>query len=767
MTTHSPSETSEPPPDSGPQHLIPSKLVVPRGHKGTVHRTRVLRQIRAARDRRLLSIVAPPGYGKTHVLAQWAAAHERSIAWLTVDDGDNDPVTLLTYLAAALGGIRPLEPGLFEAIASPAVSTRAIVGRLLTAIGGSTPPALLVIDDAHRIRDRQCLDALSEFIGHLPDGCMVALASREPVSLPFPRWRAEGWLLELGPDALAMDDHEAEELLRHLGVRLPVAGIERLTRRTEGWPALLALAALSGDRSPPGSPVAEAHVDPSIADYLRSELLADRSAEEIRFLTHTSILERLNGPLCDAVVGRQGSWAVLGQVAGSTLLVDEYGGWFRYHSLMREVLQEEFAIREPEAVAEAHRRAASWFEAAGDLDNAVSHAFAAGEVETEAALVGRAMIRNHWSGRRATTRAWLARFSDAQLLERPWLAVVAAWETMSSGDPASTEHFADLAERGSFTDQPPDGTASFESGRAMLRACMARAGADDAMRNAARAVALEPPGSRWRDLALWMLAFARLMKGDLGGADASLAEAVIASYAASSPGLSYCLLGHRALLAIDRHDWDAAGSLAEEGRALGVSGLVDGYLTSAGARVAEIRLAIHRGETTVARQQLARAASLRPILSWNAPGPAVVFMLGLARAHLALGDAAGASALLTQADGVLRRRPDLGVLPAEVAALRATFTGHVIGGGASTLTTAELRVLTMLPYYLSFKEIGDRLGVRESTVKTHAVAIYGKLDATSRGEAVERAVDAGLLEPFVVPRPVASPVAMDADRRGG
>jgi LuxR family maltose regulon positive regulatory protein len=511
---------------------------------------------------------------------------------------------------------------------------------------------------------------------------------------------------------------------------------------------LLALTALASDRSPSGRPVTEARVERSIADYLRSELLENRTEDEFRFLTHTSILERLSGPLCDAVAGRQGSSALLGHLVRSTLLVDEYGGWFRYHSLLREVLQSELAIREPQMVPELHRRAATWFASTGDLDTAVSHAFEAGDMETAAVLVGKTMVHNHWSGRRATTRAWLERFSDTDLTERPWLAVLAAWETISSGEPARTEHFAALAERGSFVGPPPDGTVSFESGRAILRACMARTGVEDVVRNATLAADLEPLGSPWRDLALWMLAFGRLMSGDSGGADEALAEAVAAAEAASSPASRYCLLGHRALLAIDRHDWAAAASLVDEGHTLGVAGLVDGYLSSVGSRVAEIRLAINGGRSMVARRELARAAGLRPILTWNAPGPSVTFLLGLARAHLAIGDASGASTLLSQAAGVLRRRPDLGVLAADARSLRATIADQAVGSSASTLTTAELRVLSLLPYYLSFKEIGDRLGVRESTIKTHAMAIYGKLHATSRSEAVERAVETGLLEPF-------------------
>ena len=198
----------------------------------------------------------------------------------------------------------------------------------------------------------ECLDALAELIGHLPDGCVVALASREPVSLPFPRWRARGLAPRARPGRAGDGRPRGRGAPGAPGRPTPRGrASRRLVRRTEGWPALLALAALAGDRSPPGRPVTDARVDRSIADYLRSELLAHRTADEMRFLTHTSILERLSGPLCDAVVGRHGSGALLGYLARSTLLVDEYGGWFRYHSLLREVLQDELAIREPETVA--------------------------------------------------------------------------------------------------------------------------------------------------------------------------------------------------------------------------------------------------------------------------------------------------------------------------------------------------------------------------------------------------------------------------------
>ena len=201
--------------------LIEAKLLVPRARPAAVRRTRLLRQLRSARDRRVTSIVAPPGYGKTSLLVQWVSQEPDSIAWLTADDGDNDPVVFLTYLAAAIDRLVPLDADIFGAIASPAVSRP---GRGRSPAGGRVAerakPVLIVIDDAHRITDRACLDALAEFITYLPDGSQVAIAGREPVALPFARWRADGSILEIGPAELAMDEQETARLGRQLGLAL-------------------------------------------------------------------------------------------------------------------------------------------------------------------------------------------------------------------------------------------------------------------------------------------------------------------------------------------------------------------------------------------------------------------------------------------------------------------------------------------------------------------------------------------------------------------
>ncbi len=324
--------------------------------------------------------------------------------------------------------------------------------------------------------------------------------------------------------------------------------------------------------------------------------------------------------MCDAVAQRRGSGRLLTDLARSTILVDEYGGSYRYHALLREALREELMTREPERVAEFHQRAATWYEAAGDIDEAIGHAFAAGDVDRAATLVGAGFHRYWWSPRRATARAWFGRFDVGALEERPWLAVLAAWEQLGAGDVMAMERLADIAERAAFEGRSPDGTASFESGRAMLRAAMSRRGAVDMLANAERAVTLEPAGGQWRDFALWMLAFARQVNGDRRGADSALLEAVAAARSAGHEGLAYCFVGHRALLAIERRDWALATELVDENAAGSASTLVEGYVSSAPACAARARVAIHRGDVAAARHELTRALGLRPLVDGDGAG---------------------------------------------------------------------------------------------------------------------------------------------------
>ena len=487
--------------------------------------------------------------------------------------------------------------------------------------------------------------------------------------------------------------------------------------------------------------------DLPIGDYLRLEVLERQTPERVAFLTQTSILEQLSGPLCDAVTGGPDSAATLRYLAHSTVLIDEYSGRYRYHPILREFLQEELHAQDPQLVTELHERASAWYESGGNLDSAIGHSLAAGDLDRAATLLSTSFLQHFWTARHATLVAWLEQFGDEELRKRPWLAVLAAYKELEVGNTAAAGHYADLAERGAFEGLPPDGTASFESGRAMLRVVMGRGGARQMLVNASFAVAQERDGP-WRPLALWFMATAERANGELEGVDELMADATGTASSSGNVGLAYSIAGDRAALAADLGDWAKAASIMEDAVAQAGDD-VKRFASAAAACGVLVRLAMRRGDVAAAHRGLEDLVPLRPKLAGQAAF-AVMSLIGFARAYLACGDPAGARAVLAQASDILRRYPGLGVLPAQVAELRRQIAAMPIGpGGASTLTAAELRVLALLPYYLSFADIGARLGVRATTIKSHALSIYGKLGASSRPEAVELAIEAGLLEPFL------------------
>jgi LuxR family maltose regulon positive regulatory protein len=720
---------------------VPTRLFdVPRSH--------VIGRLRDAHDARIVSIAAPAGYGKTTVLAQLAAGMPGRVAWVTMEESDNDAIVLFAYVAAALGRVESVPPAVLERLGEPGAPLRDIMAELLGSLARDHDPVLLVIDDVHLVRDRAALQVLTTLVEHLPSRFRVFLAGRAMPDLPFARWLAEEVVLRLGPADLAMTDEEATSLLGRRGSPLAGTEVRRIVTEMHGWPALLALAGADARRALEDGTLAPAMLSVTVTDYLSREVI-DRIAEGDRhLLLGSSVLGRLSGSECDAVLERRASGPALVRLARAALLTDEGDGWYRLHPVLRAWFRAELASAEPERVPERHRRAATWLEAHGAIDEAVAHAFASGDTDVAAAVVGRAIVPQEWKSQRPLARAWLQRFDDDVLVRLPWLAVDGAWQELYAGDLVRMEHLAQIAERGVCADAPPDGTPSFEMARALLRAAMCRVGPEDALENGLRAVELDQPGGRWHALALWTVALARQSLGDTAGADATLGDAVASAHANRAIGLGGRLLGHRALLAEDRQQWGLAEALVDEARALQALAATEGDASAGPTLAAMARLEARRGNPSEATEILHRALLVRPSLTAAAPTLSVVSLLGLAKAHLALGDGAGAVVLLAQGRSILRLRPRLGVLGGELEDMTDAIasTPPMLARGASTLTPAELRVLALLPFYLSFKEIGERLGVKATTVKTHALSIYGKLGASTRSEAVELAVEAGLLD---------------------
>jgi LuxR family maltose regulon positive regulatory protein len=373
-----------------------------------VGRSPLIERLARGDSRPIVSVVAPAGYGKTTLLSQWAERNGQSFAWVSVEEADNDPKVLLAYVAEALDRVEPIDERVFGALASPASSVPgSVVPRLAAALSSMTSPVALVIDDVHVLHNSVARAALSVLADHVPGGSRLALAGRAGPPLRIARLRAEGRLLEIGPRDLSLTPGETSLLLRAAGVVLGEDEVAELHRRTEGWPAGLYLAALYLRE---GGPLAGAAVSFGgdyrlVSDYLESEFLSQISRRQRLFLTRTAVLERMCGPLCEAVLELHGSGAILAELARSNLLLvplDRRREWYRYHHLFRDMLLAELHRREPQLIPVLRRRAAAWCLRNGLPEEALEYSIAAGDVGTVGRLVEQLWIPTWWQGRLTT-----------------------------------------------------------------------------------------------------------------------------------------------------------------------------------------------------------------------------------------------------------------------------------------------------------------------------------------------------------------------------
>jgi LuxR family maltose regulon positive regulatory protein len=731
--------------------IFESKLRRPWVRPGIVSRAALVDRLLASDQVPVVSVVAPAGYGKTTLLSQWAERRGRT-AWVSLDERDNDPETLLACAAAALNRVEGIDPELLRTrwLGGASIAATAVT-RLVGAMSAMAEPVALVLDHVEQVSNQDCRDAVAELALHLPVGSRLAIATRDASPLPMARLRAAREVVEVGVDDLAMDASEARGLLAAVGVRLGDADHGQLIERTEGWPVGLYLAALAIKA---GGPEATAGLrfsgdDRLMAEYLGSELLSRLSADEVSFLTRTSVLERMCGALCDAMLGATGSAATLASLERSNLLLvalDRRAEWYRYHHLLQDLLVAELQRREPEIVPRLHLGASAWYEANGFPELAIDHARAAGDTDRVTRLVLDVMNPVWASGRVDTVLGWMEWFEDRNLIERcPAVAVHGALIFALLGRPAKAERWAAAAERAPPTGRLSDGS-TMEGYLAYLRAILCRDGVQEMRRDAQLAWDGLSPLSPYRVAMLHTEGLSYLLEGDLERADPIFARAFDAAMEAHALPFAPVLLAERCIVAAGRDDWPAVVALAEQAVSMVRGGEFDDYWTSALVYAWGARAAIHRGDAAAAREHVIRAASLRPLLTYALPVVSVQALLELARAYIALADPAGARAVLRQVSDILQQRPDLGVLPGEADELRAKVeTIGRQGVGGSSLTTAELRILPLLATHLTFREIAERLYLSPYTVKTQALSVYRKFGVSSRSAAIERAHGVGVL----------------------
>jgi LuxR family maltose regulon positive regulatory protein len=728
--------------------LAESKFYPPAARPGIVARTALVDRIAAAQAP-VITVVAPPGYGKTTLMAQWAERVGPRVAWVSCDDGDNDPVVLLSALAVALDRIEPIDPTIFWALASSGGGITA-VPRFASAVASMHLPVTVVLDHVEAVTNKDCLSAIAEFALRLPPGWTFALTSRASVPLPAARLRAQGGIFEISAEDLAMRRLEASALLEGAGAAVGEASIHDLLQRTEGWPAGLYIAALAMKSGTRQSEVGFTFSgdDVFMGDYLRSELLDRVSGAEASFLTRTSVLDRMCGSLCDAILGEKGSGSVLERMEDRNLLLvplDRRREWYRFHHLLRELLQSELRRREPDLVQDLHFRAAAWFEANAMPEAAIEHAKAAGDYDRVARLL-LDLAQPVWAGGRVgTVLRWMEWLRDVTSAEHYGaIAVHGSLIFALLGQPSEAERWAASAERASPAGILPDGS-TMEGTFAYLRAILCRDGVA-AMRRDARIGWEElSPASPYRATMLFTEGISYLLEGDLARADPIFARAFDVSTQAGALPVAALVLAEQCDMAAQRDNWPEVTALAQRAVTIVEAGPFDDYWTSALVYAWATRAALYRGNISQARFYLGRASRLRPLLTYALPVVSVQALLELARCYITLADPGGAAAVLTQVHDILRQRPDLGVLP-EVASQLQSKLALIKAGtvGASALTAAELRLLPLLSTHLSFREIGERLFVSSYTVKTQAYSAYRKLGVSSRSEAVSRTHELGL-----------------------
>ena len=726
------------------------EIRAPVGRSGLVRRTALLERLSNTSAQPLVILVAPPGYGKTTTLAQWAEEDLRDVAWVTVEAADNDPSRMLDHIGLALRGLG--RPGSQRSERLP-TRTGPTVRHLIDEIRGREAPIVLVLDDVHHLRGAQAPDLLVQLARELPPGSQLAVASRTVPALRLGRLRADRLCAEFGPADLAFDAREAGDVLALAGVEAGRQDVGLLIQHTEGWPAGVYLAAIAL-RERVDLPTAPGEIsgdDAYIADYFRDELLARQPAGMVRFLLRTAVLDQLSAALCDAVLDTTGSAARLAEIERRNLFVvplDHRREWYRYHRLFAEALVAELRRREPGEEQRVHCRAAAWYAEHGTVEQAVAHWIAGGDRMTASQVVNRYGADFIGVGRIATVRSWMEAIGLEALLAYPPVAVTAAWVWALSGETERAQRFLLTAERTAFSGPLPDGHTSIEAAVCLLRAMMGSLGIDRMLVDAQRALDLEPPGSPWNALAATVLGIAQLLAGSPDEAVEQFER--VAQLGREQARVEAVLsLAQLSLLAADRHDSASAERHAAEAQKVMTAISSENGVTSVLTYLAGAKADLRRDQPESARRQLGTAVrhylNVPPTaFPWLATQAALV----LGEVSLELGDVVAARTRIEDARRHLARLLTEGVLRERLHVLSTAVAkagGHSTLPSAMALSAAEERVLRLLPTHLSLGDIGVELHVSRNTVKSHVAAVYRKLQSTTRTEAVTRARQLGLL----------------------
>ncbi len=549
--------------------LLATKLFIPSTRQTTVPRPRLAARLDASLSHPLTLVAAPAGFGKTTLVSTWARRQSKPVAWLSLDEGDNDPVRFLGYLIAALQTAQPaLGKGVLPALgATNAPPPPAVIAALINDLSQIDGEVLLVLDDFHLVDAAPIHEAIAMLVTHQPPQLHLMLVTREDPQLPLARLRARGELVELRGLDLRFTPAEAAQFLHEvMGLALDADAVAALDARIEGWAAGLQLAALSLQNSPnPAQTIAQLSGSHHfILNYLAEEVLRQLSPERQAFLLDTAVLTRLNGDLCDAVTGRTGSSARLEDLLAANIFLmplDDEHRWYRYHHLFADLLRHQLQRTRPDHAAVLQQRASAWCEAQGAAVEAIDYALAAADYPRAVRLLERHARSVVLQGYAQTVETWLRRLPRDWRLAGPHANLAFCWSLLLRGQLGEIEPYLHDAEAAGN-----DGGAAIQAEALALRAGLAslRGDPERGCKLARAAVALAPADDRYvQSMTAFCLGTACNYAGRDAEAIATYRAALPLCKAAGNQVAAMLIVGNLVMLYIARGQLRAAADLCQ------------------------------------------------------------------------------------------------------------------------------------------------------------------------------------------------------------
>jgi LuxR family transcriptional regulator, maltose regulon positive regulatory protein len=735
--------------------LAEAKLAAPSQRAGTLSRPRILRALDAGEDSALTLVAAPPGYGKSTAVREWVASRDTAFAWVTLDEGDNDPVRLWRYVTTAVGRVLPGVPHpVLRRLSVTGAPIEVAIDELANGIAIAKQELVVVLDDLQKVTNLDCLASLEYCLARLPKTARIVVMTRVDPPLNVAGLRGRSNLTELRADELAFTADEARQTLLDRGrLELDDDDIELLLHRTEGWPAALTLATFWLRKvDDVALAVHRFGADQRfIADYLSHEVLSSLDDDLRTFLLRVSVLGRFTPELCDAVLERSDSASLLAELEQATLFISrlERGRWYRVHSLFADFATWQLEAIERAAPREIHGRAAAYLRAHAMPVEAAEHAVIAGDE----ALIAEILVDHHLTfirtGGAHSLLRWVHTLSDTELIRHPELAAAGATAAAMVGGRALDRRRLLALTKRAEAERPELFGRYADAVAGMVVAASVDDDVGEAVINGRRAVqAAERSADEVLVAALAGHARALYFAGELDTAWAQGKRAIEHPEAERrTPGHAFAR-ATLALVAVEQGRHRFARVHAEKAKALmGGNGTSRSWLgANAAAALGSVLFA--EGSLVDAERELAFAehffadevATLH--YAW--------LLVLLARVRCERGRLHEAQATIEMADEAIAELRDCGRVPdlaeqarSELARARARANGGEI---LEPPSEAELAVLDLLSSDLSAREIGVKLFLSPNTIRSHTRSIYRKLGVTSREAAVARATATGLLK---------------------